>query len=148
MSYQERSSIVSLLTSIVVFILYFAYIISRHGLETLRTSDDLRFWGTIILLMIPVSIVARIITTIILNIHYRLTMKEEEPTISDERDEIIGLKGARIGHYVFVLGFVASMAVIALGGDLPTMFFVLLITGFLSDVINEISVFYMYRRGF
>lgn len=148
MSYQEKNSIVSMLTSSIVFIGYVTYVLNRYSLGELMSSEDTRLWALIILGMIPVSIVARIITTIILNIHYRISAGEEEPSIRDERDKLIELKGARTGHYIFILGFVVGLILLALGQPISVLFIAMIFSGFLSDLVNDLSMYFFYRRGY
>lgn len=148
MSYQERSTIVSLITSISVMIIYVVYILNKYTMETLKSTTEFKHWGVIFLIMIGISIVARIITTIILNIHYRITTKEEEPSFQDEMDKLISLKADRLSLTIFTIGFAIAMSSLAFGNPIYMMFVVIIASGFISELGSLIYTLIMYRRGF
>jgi hypothetical protein len=111
------------------------------------TTETLRFWAAAILILIPVSIVAKIIIAIIFNIIYRITTKEVEPSFSDELDKLIDLKATRNSHYVFTLGFLLAMGSLVLDMTPTTMFIILIFSGFLSEMASVFTTLYHYRKG-
>ena len=147
MSYQERRSIVNLMSGILITVLYSAYMIQRYPQAEAYSPEVFQFWGSFFLILIVVSIVARIIIFILFAIINAITQQEQEPDITDERDRLIELKSMRNGGYVFILGFVLAMVMIAAGQPPAVMFVTLLCAGFVSDMFSTISEFYFYRRG-
>lgn len=147
MSYQERRSIVNLISSILITVLYSAYMIQRYPQAEAYSPDVFHFWGSFFLILIVVSIVARIIIYILFSIINAIATQEQEPDITDERDRLIELKSMRNGFYVFIIGFVVAMVTIAAGQPPTMMFITLLCAGLVSDMISTISEFYFYRRG-
>jgi hypothetical protein len=148
MSYHEKRALVNMFSSVLVTASYSVYLYIRYLAGGGEFINDPRFWAKAFLIFIPVSIVANIIITIVFTIHYRLTTKEEEPSISDERDKLIELKGSRNALFVFSIGVVLSMLTLVLGLPLYVMFITLIYSGLLSSVIDEFTQFYLYRRGF
>jgi hypothetical protein len=146
-SYQERRSIVNLISSILITVLYSAYMIQRYPQAEAYSPDVFHFWGSFFLILIVVSIVARIIIYILFSIINAIATQEQEPDITDERDRLIELKSMRNGFYVFIIGFVVAMVTIAAGQPPTMMFITLLCAGLVSDMISTISEFYFYRRG-
>ena len=147
MSYQEKKTIVSIISSILIFTLYTLYAINHAETGSITSSSDFSFWGSFILVLLPVSIVAKVIIHIVFVIFNKIATNEDEPSLEDEFDKIIELKADRISLYVFFFGFILSM--IPLVTDLPTYltFLVLILFGFLSDLLGRIAQLYFYRKG-
>jgi hypothetical protein len=148
MSYHEKRALVNIFSSVLVTISYSIYLYVRYLAGGGEFVNDPRFWANAFLIFIPISIVATILISIVFTIHYRLTTHEEEPSITDERDKLIELKGSRIALYTFSIGVVLSMVTLALGMPLSAMFITIIYSGLLSSVIDEFTQFYLYRRGF
>lgn len=148
MSYHEKRAVISMISSVLITLIYSVYLFQRYLAGNDELLFDLRFWGSAFLIFILVSIVAKIIITIVFTIHYRLTMKEEEPSFSDERDQIIELKATRNASYAFSIGVVLSMASLVINMPLYIMFTLLVYSGLLSSVVDDLTQFYLYRRGF
>ncbi len=147
MSYQEKKNIVSLVSTILIFGFYCLYVFQRYQEGSMDTTETFKFWGAAILILIPVTIVAKIIIDIVFNIINRIATKEKEPSFSDELDKLIELKATRISHYVFVLGFLLAMGSLVMEMQPSTMFIILIFSGFVSEVVGVITTLYCYRRG-
>lgn len=113
----------------------------------LDQEEPFRFWGMFVVVLIPVTIVAKIVLHIVFSIMDRMVTKEEEPSFADELDKLIGLKATRVSHWTFTLGFILAMATVAFGMTLNTMFVIFIAAGFLSEVAGQLSQLYYYRRG-
>jgi hypothetical protein len=146
MSYQEKKNVVTLFSTLLIFGIYCLYVIQMNQEGSIDTNS-FSFWGSVILILIPVSIVAKIIISIVFNIINRITTNEKEPSFSDELDKLIGLKATRISHYVFVLGFLLAMGSQVIEMSPSVMFITLISSGLLSEVIGLITQLYLYRRG-
>lgn len=148
MSYQEKKIYVSVISNILIFTLYTLYAIRNAEEGSITSSSDFSFWGSFILVLLPVSIVAKVIIHIVFVIFNKIATNEDEPSFEDEFDKIIDLKADRISLYVFFLGFILSM--VPLVTDLPTYltFLGLILFGFLSDLLGRIAQLYFYRKGF
>lgn len=147
MSYQERKNIVSLIGTLFIFGFYCLYVFQTYPEATQDSTDTFRFWGAAILILIPVSIVAKIIISIVFNIIFRITTNEVEPSFADELDKLIELKATRSSHYVFIIGFVLSMGSLVMDMPLYTMFIILIFSGFVSEMVGVITQIYLYRKG-
>ncbi|MBI5668840.1 MAG: DUF2178 domain-containing protein [Chloroflexi bacterium] len=148
MSYQEKRSLVNLVSVVLITAVYSAYMIQRYPEASPYSPEVFRFWGAFFLILIPVSIVARIVIYILFAIINAIATREEEPPITDERDRLIELKSAQMSLYVFTAGFVLAM--VSLVADMPpsAMFIILICAGVVSEMVSDISQFYYYRRGF
>lgn len=95
MSYQEKKNIVSLVSTFLILGFYCMYVFQQQPFGSLEQAEVHLFWATFILLLLPVTIAAKIIISIIFSILYRIAAKEEEPSFSDELDKLIELKAIR-----------------------------------------------------
>lgn len=147
MSYHEQKSIVSIISTVLIFIFYALYVLQKYPEKFPPTAADPGFWAAVILILIPISTAAKIIISIIFHSIYRTMAGEEEPSFSDERDRLIELKATRISHWIFVFGFLLAMGALVLKMPISIMFLIFIFSGLISDLSGEISQIYFYRRG-
>jgi hypothetical protein len=147
MTYQEKKSIVSVISAILIFVSYCMFMYPRYPGEGVESSEVFRYWGSFVLYLTLFSIVAHIIISIIFNIVFRLTTNEKEPAFADELDKLIDLKAFRNSFFVFVIGFLFAMGSLVFYQPLHVMFIILISAGFISDVTGSVTKLYHYRRG-
>ena len=147
MSFQERRSIVNMISTILITALYSAYMVQRYPEGSQYSADVFRFWGSFFLILIPVSIIAKIVIYIVFSIINTIATQEEEPPITDERDKLIELKATRNSLYVFMAGFLLAMGSLVIDMPPSAMFVILICSGIVSEMVSDISQFYFYRRG-
>lgn len=148
MSFQEKRNLVSLLSNLLISIIYFVYVIQNYVSGSLTDITDFRFLGAVILILIPVQIVGKIILHIFFTIINKIITNEDEPSFSDELDKLIELKAARNSLILFMIGFVISMASLVIGMPIAIMFIILILSLISSEVIWDVSHLYLYRKGF
>lgn len=147
MTYQEKKSIVSIVSTVIIFTAFSFYMFPQYPRGDSILDETLRFWGNFVLLLTVVSIVAHIIISIIFNIVFRITTKEKEPLFEDELDKIIALKANRNSFFIFILGFLFSMTALVLSQPLQVMFIILIVSGFIADMTGSVTKLYHYRKG-
>ncbi len=147
MTYQEKKSIVSLVSAILIFGTYCLYMYPRHPVGGLESLETFRYWGSFVLNLTFFSIVAHIIISIVFNIFFRITTGEKEPTFADELDKLIDLKANRNSFFVFIIGFLLAMGSLVIYQPSQVMFIILIISGFISDVTGSVTKLYHYRKG-
>ncbi|TJY39594.1 hypothetical protein E5161_18650 [Cohnella pontilimi] len=148
MTYQEKKSIVSLISTILIFVAYCLYKYPQFPEGGLDSTETFRYWGSFVLVLMLVSIIAHIVISIVFNIVFRITTGEKEPTFADELDKLIELKANRISFFVFILGFLLAMGSLVIDKPSQVMFMILIASGFLSDVTGSVTKLYHYRKGF
>lgn len=148
MSFQEKRAIVSLISTILIIVLYCAYMVERFPLGDPYSAEVFRFWGAFFLILIPVAIVAKVLIYILFSILNTLATREDEPSVTDERDRLIELRASTLALYIFSLGFFLAMIALATGLPPSTMFVTLICSGVAAEIISDFSQFSMYRRGF
>lgn len=147
MTYQEKKSIVSLISAIIIFVSYCLYMYPRFPEGGLESMETFRYWGSFVLFLTLFSIVAHIIISIFFNIVFRITTREKEPTFADELDKLIDLKATRNSFFVFIVGFLLAMGSLIIYQPSQVMFIILITSGFISDVTGSVTKVYHYRRG-
>ncbi|HYK73118.1 MAG TPA: hypothetical protein VEV44_08350 [Pseudoneobacillus sp.] len=147
MTYQEKKSIVSVISAILIFVSYCLYMYPRFPGGGVESSEAFRYWGSFVLYLTLFSIVAHIIISIIFNIVFRITTNEKEPTFADELDKLINLKAYRNSFFAFIVGFLFAMGSLVSYQPLHVMFIILITSGFISDVTGSVTKLYHYRKG-
>lgn len=148
MSYQEWRSLLSLISAILIPVFFSAIRLQSYPNVDAYAPDVFRFWGEFFMILVAVSIVARIVIHIIFSILHTIATRQAEPDITDERDRLIELRSTRNALYVFGLGFLLAMGTLALDQPPTMMFLALLLTGMMSEIVSDASQFIAYRRGF
>lgn len=165
MTYQEKKTLVTVLTSILLFTAYFLYVSGRLG-AGLASSSNMKFWAVSILSFIGIGIVATIIIQIVFHILLSVAtaVKEtvqngkcddgkvekiiEQEMVEDERDKLIEMKSSKIGYAVAGVGFVLGLVSLLLGYSPEVMLNIAFCSFGLGSVVEGIVQIYFYRRGF
>jgi hypothetical protein len=148
MSYQEKSIAVSLTSTLMMWGFYLLRIYQLYREGGFNTVNVFSLWATIIVLAILITIIANIITHIVFGIIYAIKTKSEERHVTDERDQLIGLKGTRISYGVFSIGVLVSMLTFVLNQPPLVMFCSLTFFAIAAEVLGDVSRLYLYRKGF
>jgi hypothetical protein len=147
MSYQEKKNIINILSAVLIAGVYFWYVFESHPEEGMETGELLKFWAQTLLIYMPVTIGARIAIYIVFAIVNKIATNEDLPSLTDERDKLIELKSNRISHYTFTAGFILSMGALAADYSVNVMFVILIVSGLISEIFENISQLYFHRRG-
>lgn len=146
MSYQERKNIVNILSTLLISGIYFWYVFQSHPEAGMSTGELLKFWAITILVLIPVTIVAKVVILIVFSIANTIATREMEDKL-DERDKLIELKSTRIGQGMFTAAFFLAMAALAMDMSANAMFTILICGGIVSEISGNLAQLYFYRRG-
>ncbi len=149
MSYQEKNSFVVLISSILIYGVYY-FIVSRMYFEgRFEGAEGLSLLGKSVLGLMLGGIVVIIIISILAAILHAMITGEENPSqIVDERDKMIELRALRVAYYVFGGGFVLSMVALALGWEVFLVFNLILLGCFVAGIAEALTQIILYRRGF
>jgi len=147
MTYQERQNIVNIISGLLITAIYAWIVYQRQVQGSIDLTEDYSKWGIVFLIFIGVSIVTRIIILIIFHIINAIATREDDVPAEDERDKLVKLKATRNSYYVFSGGFVISIIGLALGMPIYWLFIAFVITGLVSEIIDNGSQIYYYRKG-
>ena len=162
MSYQEKKTIVSVATGILILA---AYCIYAFGGAVMAAADGLKAWAVTILIFIGIGVVASIVIQIVFHILLSISIavrkkiqdgevddKEVERSIEremveDEMDKLIGLKSMRVACVIAGIGFIAALVSLVLGFSPAVMLNILFISFSAGAIIEGITQLYYYRKG-
>ncbi|MHC0038031.1 hypothetical protein [Pseudoneobacillus sp. C159] len=147
MTYQEKKSILTLFSTILIFGFYCLYMYPQYPGGEIEAAESFRYWGSFVLILTLVSIIAHIIISIVFNIIFRITTREKEPRFADELDKLIDLKAFRNAFLVFIIGFLLAMGSLIIYLPIGVMFMILIASGFISDLTGSATRLYHYRKG-
>jgi hypothetical protein len=164
MSYQERRTIVTLLSGALVIAAYCIYAFGRYQSGAVDASD-LKFWAGAMLIFVGIGIAAIIVIQIVFHILMAIGIaatkkirdeqcddKEIEKTIGaemveDEMDKLIEMKAMKIGFGIAGVGFIAALLSLVLGYSAAVMLNILFLSFSGGSVLEGVAQLYFYRRG-
>ena len=147
MSYREKENIINIFSGLFITGVFAWIVYQRHLQGRVDLTYDFQAWGKLFLVYAGVSVVARIIIYIIFHIINAIATRVEKIPAEDERDKLIKLKALRNSHYSFVVGFMVAIIALAIGLPTYSIFIVFVISGVISELIDNGSQIYYYRRG-
>ncbi len=164
MSYQEKRTLVSILSGICLLAAYCIYAFGRVAAGDVP-GDDLHFWAETMLIFTGIGVGATIIIQILFHIAFAIGIaiqkklahescddKEIErqiktETVEDERDRMIELKSLRFGFAFAGLGFIAGLAWLAWNGSAAVMLNILFLSFGIGSLLEGAVQFHHYRQG-
>lgn len=164
MSYQEKRTITSIFSGVLILAVYCLYAFNPSRLAALP-AGDLKPWASAMLIFIAIGIVTTIIIQIVFHILLSVALavqakienqesddKEIERTIQremveDERDKQIELKAMRIGFAVAGFGFVAALLALVFNYTPVVMLNILFLSFSAGSVLEGAGQLYYYSRG-
>ncbi len=160
MSYQEKRTLTSMFSGVVVLVAYSLYAFGKYQ-KGLVEASDLKFWAGTMLIFIGIGIVASIIIMILFHILYAvaLAVKQRNPDekvinqaiessmVEDEMDKLIGLKALRIGFILAGIGFVGALVSLLFEQPPMVMLNVLFFSFSLGSLFEGGLSLYYYRKG-
>ncbi len=151
MSFQEKNIIVTLVNFSLILIFYLFRVFQMVLGDGLNSAELFTVWGIVIVFAIVVTIAATILTQIVSAIIEAIRTGDENPEFeefSDERDELIDLKGTKLTYAVSSLGVFIAMLSFVLGQQAIVMFSLLIFFGISAQIVGDVKRLYLYRRGF
>lgn len=147
MTYQEKENVVNIFSGLLITLIYGWIVYQKHASGLIDLTGDYSKWGIVFLIFIGVSIVARIIIYIIFHIINAIATREDKIPVEDERIKLIKLKGIRNSYYVFSGGFVLGILGLSIGLPVYSIFIVFIISGLLSEIVDNGTQIYFHRKG-
>ena len=162
MSFKEKKTLMSLITSTLLLVAYCIYAFGEAGMQH---QNDLAFWARTILIFIGIGIVALIIIQILFHVLMAISqavqqkMKDEtiddkeieksieREMVEDEMDKLIELKATKIGYVIMGAGFVAGLVAIAFGAFAVALLNILFLSTWLGSFLEGLMQIRYYRRG-
>jgi len=164
MSYQEKKTIVTIFTGILLLAAYGAYAYNKVA-SGVAAADNLKFWAATMLVFVGIGIIASIIIQIIFHILISIALavksqvqngqcddQEIEKTlelemVEDEMDKLIGLKSMRFGFAIAGIGFMLSLVSLVMNYAPAVMLNIIFISFNFGAILEGITQLFYYRRG-
>lgn len=164
MSYQEKRTIVMMITGALVLAAYCIYAFGQAQAGAVA-AGDLKFWARTMLIFIGIGIAATIVIQIVYHIALSVgiavtktirdgKVADEEieksvkaEMVEDEMDKLIELKSNRVGVTLGGFGFVAALILVLLGYSTAVMLNVVFISFSAGSIIEGFVQLYYYRKG-
>ncbi|MGW8316519.1 MAG: hypothetical protein ACWGNV_13025 [Bacteroidales bacterium] len=146
MYYHEKQNYVNIFSGILITAV-FAYIVyQKHLAGSIDITGDYKTWGILMLVFVGISIVARIVIQIIFHIINAIVTREEEIPKKDERDKMIGLKATRNAYYALSGIMVVTILLLAVGMPVYGVFIAFVISGLVTEIVENSSQIFYYRK--
>jgi hypothetical protein len=164
MSYQEKRTVVSIVTGALILAGYFSYALGKVQAGTV-VFGDLKFWAGTMLLFIGIGIVATIIIQIVFHILLSIGIavqktieneaigdKEIERSVGaeiveDEMDRLIQSKSMRVGFFFAGFGFVIALVSLILNYSPVVMLNILFVSFSAGSIFEGFTQLYYYKKG-
>jgi len=168
MSYQEKRTITTITTGLLVLAAYCLYAFNPSRMTAI-TPGDLKPWATTMLIFIGIVVVATIIIQIVFHILLSISMAIKEKIknesiadseiekmieknigtemVEDEMDKMIDMKSSRVGMIFAGIGFVGGLLSIVFNYSPVVMLNVLFFSFSVGSVFEGFTQLYYYRRG-
>ncbi len=158
MSYQEKRTIASLISGVLVLAAYCIYALSQYQANP-AVLDDLKFWAITMLVFIGIGVAATIVIQIIFHILLAISIAVKERddkkvgktmeacTAEDEMDKLIELKSSKVSFVIAGIGFVAGLVSIVLDFAPAVMLNIVFISCSFGSLLEGFVSLYYYRKG-
>lgn len=148
MPYQEKKIYVSIFSALIVIGFYGNYIFGLSQDGRFDGADASVVIGKSVIALIFISIAVNILLQVLFAVLNGIITGQDSEFAADERDRQIDLKGMQGFLIAFSVGYVASMAALALGSAPHMVFFWVTASMFFGSIIGDIVKLFFYRRGF
>jgi len=160
MSYQEKRSLLTIISGIVIVIVYSSYAWNQYQGDTSLLTDA-TYWSRLILTFIAISAGIIIVLQILFHIFYSISIaiveRESNENViekkinaefkEDERDKIVGLKSMQVGYVVTGVGLIVSLTLLALEYEIGIMLNVLFLSAMLGSILEGFVQIFYYNRA-
>jgi hypothetical protein len=159
-SYQEKKTIVSIVTGILIMVAYCIYALNRYSAQQ-ADLGDMKAWGIMMLIFIGVGVAVAIVMQIVFHIAMSIAVAVRErdcddkaiekaveaAVVEDEMDKLIELKAMKVGFAIAGAGFLGALASVALGCPGGVMLNILFLSFSLGSLVEGALSLYYYRAG-
>lgn len=164
MSYQEKRTVVSILSGVLLLGAYCIYCFGKYQSGAVA-ADDLKFWAGTMLLFIGIGIVATIVIQIVFHILLSVAIAVREKIkddtcgdkeienmigsemVTDEMDKLIELKSMRISFGFAGIGFILALVSLVLDFSPAVMINILFVSFSVGSLVEAFTQLYFYRKG-
>jgi len=162
MSYQEKKSVVSVVSGTLLLIAYCIYAFGKAGMANI---DNLKFWAVTMLIFIGIGVVSMIVIQIAFHIVLSVAMAVrkkfsdesidghvieramESDMVEDEMGKLIELKANKFGYSFVSVGIISGIVSVALGAAPFVMMNIVFLSCLVGNLVEGVVQIRYYRRG-
>ena len=156
MPYQAKKTLISLVLSLIILVLYITNILPQIGILT--TISD---WTKIMLVHIGLGAIITIVLHIIFHIYLSasIAIKERDKDdkaiersinqemVEDEMTKLIDLKSLQVGYIVTGIGFVSGLVLLSIGYNMILVLNIMFLSFFIGSVIEGLVNIFFNLKG-
>ncbi|MDC0737437.1 hypothetical protein N6L24_04055 [Cognatishimia sp. SS12] len=149
MTYQDRNNVVSILVNLLTSSYVILRLLEMSAAGQFDGPDAVNVWARMVIWVIPISIAATIVGTIVFNILWAIFTGTAKPSfVVDERDKLFDRRAIFAIVVCAGVGFISSVIALAMGSTalvgFNIIYFAMALGSFGADMVKFIS----YRRGY
>lgn len=149
MTYQDRNTVVSILVNLLTTTYVVIRLISMEANGLFDGPDAVNVWARMVVWVIPISIAATIIGTILFNIGFSIATRQEKPSfVVDERDRHFERRGSFAVIAGAGIGFVGGIVALAMDYTALVGFNIMYFGMAAGALGSDLVRFASYRRGY
>lgn len=149
MSTRKISTYVSLVSTLLILGYYLLNLVPMIRQGTLNSEEVFRLAAVVVVASIVLNIAGNIITMIVIHIIHAIQTRSDRELrlIDDERDNLIGLKGAQVSYFALSLGLLIAMLTFVFGQPGLSMFSLMIFFALLAEICGDLAQLFFYSRG-
>ena len=141
MSFREKSAWITLITLIVMTLLWAAHFPWNRPFTLAPDSNPIVFHALVL------ATISFVVIEVVAHVIVALRAPREASAPADERERLIGLKGTRIGAYVYAALSLSSIFLIHLGANEIGLAYFILFSFVIAEIVNYTARIVYYRKG-
>ena len=149
MSTRRISIYVSLVSTLLILSYYLLNLIPMLRAGDLNSEEVFLLAALAIIASIVLNIAGNILTLIVISIIHAIRTQSDKEVrlIEDERDKLIGLKGAQVSYIALSLGVLLALLTFVFGQPALLMFSLIVCFALLAEICGDLAQLYFYSRG-
>ena len=146
MPYGERETMCSLITTLIVTMLFLWRLSGQHEAGLFASPEALQIWARSVLILVAWSIGIAIAVAIGFHVGHTVLTGEKPDERRDERDHLIGRRALTVAWYLLSFGILGVIIALALGASAFLAMNLILGLCATSEICKDGVKLWLYRR--
>ena len=142
MSFREKSAWITLITLVLVSLLWSLHIPWWEPFTLAPESNPIVFHALVL------ATISFVVIVVVAHVIVAVLAPREASARADEREQLIGLKATRLGAYVYAILSMSSVFLIHLGANEIGLAYFLVVSLVIAEIASSIVRIVLHRRGF
>jgi hypothetical protein len=141
MSFREKSAWITLITLVLVSLLWSLHIPWWQPFTLAPESNPIVFHSLVL------ATISFIVIVVVAHVVVAIRAPREASAPADERERLIGLKATRVASYVYATLSLSSVFLIHLGANAIGVAYFVLISFVIAEIVSCVARIVYHRRG-